>query len=131
MKHSKLVGVISTTTIFASFLVVGTSTASAHTVLVSSNPTKGSKVKALPKKLVLNFAEPLLTIKGKEVDQISVTDSQNRELVTGSSLVSGTQVSAALSSGGTTTGKIHVDYRVVAQDGHVVTGGFDFSVIKK
>lgn len=112
-------------------LSFGISSAQAHTVLISSNPVKGAKVSALPKKLVLKFAEPLLVIKGKEVNQISVTDSQSRELVSGLSIVNGSQITAGLNSGTFTTGKIHVDYRVVAQDGHVVTGGFDFSINKK
>jgi len=112
-------------------LVVGSVEASAHTVLVSSNPAKNAKLNALPEKVVLKFAEPLLTIKGKEVNRISVTDSQNHELVSGTSTVTGLQVSAPLNLTGNPKGTFHVNFRVAAQDGHVLNGAFDFSVNKK
>ena len=112
-------------------LLGNTQAAFAHTVLISSSPAKNAKISALPSKITLTFAEALLTIKGKNINSVAVSDSVNHNLVTASAQVNGAVVSAALIPASKLNGKFLVSYRVVADDGHVVTGSFTFTVIGK
>ena len=61
-------------TVLLGSLSLGVTTASAHTVLISSNPAKNSVIKALPVNIVLTFADPLLTLGKSAVNRIVVTD---------------------------------------------------------
>ncbi len=111
-----------------SLLITGISTASAHTVLISSNPSKGSTVKALPAKILLKFAEPLLTLGKRAINKVVVTDPDNFLVSTGVNYVKGATLSAPLVTATPITGIYKVSYRVSAQDGHIVTGSFTFKL---
>ena len=80
--------------------------ASAHTVLIGSNPTAGATVSQLPESIVLKFANPLLTLGSSSVNQVQVVDPM----------------------GMTITSPDNIIYRVAAQDGHVLNGSFSFNV---
>ena len=111
-----------------SLLITGISTASAHTVLISSNPSKGSTVKALPAKILLKFAERLLTLGKRAINKVVVTDPDNFLVSTGVNYVKGATLSAPLVTATPITGIYKVSYRVSAQDGHIVTGSFTFKL---
>jgi methionine-rich copper-binding protein CopC len=118
--------------IIASLTVVliatGTATASAHTVLIASTPVKGSKVKALPSKITLKFADPLLTLGKRAINFVVVTDPMNSVVTTGQNVVKGAVLTDPIIDSRPMSGIYKVSYRVSAQDGHIVTGAFSFTL---
>ena len=107
---------------------IGISLAWAHTVMISSNPAINSKVRNLPQTIELTFADQLLQIKDHVLNVLSVTDPMNQEDVIGPTLVKGARITAKIHSAMQMDGSYKVKFRVVAQDGHVVQGSFEFFV---
>lgn len=98
--------------------------ASAHTDLVSSNPSDGSVVDFVPDHVVLEFADPVAT----DADSVQVLgpDGKDRAIgVLGSN--TGRLVSVVVDPGGS-QGSWQVRYDVLGSDGHAVSGRMDFSV---
>jgi methionine-rich copper-binding protein CopC len=60
--------------------VVTATGASAHTVLVGSNPEVGGTLTSLPDSILLRFANPLVSIAGASVNRISVLDPMNMQI---------------------------------------------------
>ena len=112
-------------TIFTSTFI---QTAFAHTVMVSSTPAINAKVKELPTKVKLTFADALLQIKGQSLNSLSVIDPMNQDIAKGSYQVHGAVLSATLHPTMRMDGTYTVNFRVVAQDGHIVQGHYDFYV---
>jgi methionine-rich copper-binding protein CopC len=105
-------------------IVLAPGSAQAHTPLVSSNPAAGSVQDVAPDHVVLEFDEPVAADDGSVV----VRDSEGRDRVAGVlRSVNGRLVSVVLDPDGP-TGAWEVSFRVVGQDGHLVTGDFGFSV---
>ena len=109
-------------------IAVGTATASAHTVLIASTPLKGSTVKVLPNKITLKFADPLLTLGKRAINLVVVTDPMNTVITTGKNLVKGAVLTDPIVDAKPLSGAYKVSYRVSAQDGHIVTGAFSFTL---
>ena len=107
--------------------LVNTSGAFAHTVLISSTPAVGSTIIGLPDSITLKFASPLLQIKGKSINTIQVIDPMKLQIAS-KPTVSGNTLTATLNESMKMAGGFSVSYRVVAQDGHVVTGNYNFTV---
>ena len=105
----------------------GIPAASAHTVMLSSSPSINSFIKHLPSKIVLTFADPLLVIPRKSVNSVEVIDPMNINLVTKIEIV-GNVVTATLHENMVMNGQYKVRFRVSAQDGHIVTNSFHFTV---
>ncbi len=98
--------------------------ASAHTDLLSSNPSDGSVMDFVPDHVVLEFVEPV----GVDADSVQVIgpDGEDRAIgVLGSD--TGRLVSVAMDPN-EKQGSWQVRYRVLGLDGHVVSGRVDFSV---
>jgi methionine-rich copper-binding protein CopC len=97
--------------------------ASAHDGLVSSSPLANEKLTTAPTKVTLSFAEtPLSAGLG-----VVVKGPDGKSVVAGPPAVDGTDVITplvTLDASGTYT----VSWRVVATDGHPVSGTFTFSV---
>ena len=115
--------------IFAVLLVIiGTPVAYAHTVLIGSTPTNGSKLQILPTKITLKFADPLLTLGKRAINRIVVTDPMNKVVTVGKDLVRGAVLTHSIVDETPINGVYRVSYRVSAQDGHVVIGAFSFTL---
>jgi methionine-rich copper-binding protein CopC len=99
----------------------------AHTVLIGSNPAVGSNINQLPDSIILKFADPLLVIPGRNINSISVIDPMKLQIASPAT-VSGSNLSATLNESMKMNGVFKVAYRVVAQDGHVVLGNFEFTM---
>jgi methionine-rich copper-binding protein CopC len=102
--------------------LVSAAPASAHTSLVAMTPANGSAVVTAPTQVVLTFDEAVEQVG----DGVVVTAPSGTHVESGQAVVTGALVSQqllALSEPGHYT----VVYRVVADDGHPVTGtlGFD------
>ena len=109
----------------AIYLACAALPASAHTVLVASTPAADSVIDALPSDLIITFAEDLVEIGNS--NSISVTDPSGNEISEGELSVVGPTLTKDLIQNDT-TGIFSVTYRAVAADGHVIKGGFTFSV---
>ena len=112
----------------SAFTLLGISSASAHTVLISSNPGKGSTVKVLPSKITLKFADPLLTLGKRAINKVVVTAPDNSVVTVGNDQVKGATLTDSLLNTQAIKGKYKVSYRVSAEDGHIVTGSFTFTL---
>ena len=107
--------------------LVNSSGAFAHTVLISSTPAVGSTIIGLPDSITLKFASPLLQIKGKSINTIQVIDPMKLQIASKPTISENT-LSATLNERMKMAGGFSVSYRVVAQDGHVVSGNYSFTV---
>ena len=102
-----------------------TSPVSAHTVLVSQQPSINSVLQSLPSQISLTFAEELIQI-GKS-NSINLIDESGKDLTIGEVEVSGTNLTKNVIVADA-TGIFKVVYRAVAADGHVVKGEYTFNV---
>ena len=111
-----------TTAVTGAAVVLGAPPASAHTDLLGGTPGPGDVVGKRVSDLTLSFADPLLG----DGAQIKVNDAGGRE-VAGALSVSGAQARLSL-QGPARPGSYRVVYRVVAVDGHPITGSYGFRV---
>jgi len=106
----------------ALFLVGRAPVAAAHTELILSEPADGSVVAEVPSQVVLTFSEELLP----ETVRISVADSTGLAVLVADPSVDADTVTATWPPGLTGT-DFDVNYRVVSQDGHPVSGTVSFT----
>ncbi|MGO1907188.1 MAG: copper resistance CopC family protein [Brevibacterium aurantiacum] len=112
---------------FAALLVAALSVfafapASAHDQLVSSNPEDGSKVDQQPEWIEMTFSGDIQEV-GSEVKV--VIDGKN--VSAGELTVDGKKLSVALPDN-LKPGDYKVTWRVVSQDGHPISGDYDFTI---
>ena len=109
-------------------MVVGLSPAFAHAVLVASNPSANSSIFQMPKQITLTFSDPLLVFGKQAINSVQVTNSAGRRITSSTAIVKGRVLTNFFTVKNVIVGKFYVVFRVVAQDGHVVTGSFIFLV---
>jgi len=103
-------------------LVTGAAAASAHDVLVATDPANGAVLEAPPGQVRLTFTDPVLDGTAQvRVDGPSGVAPIGPVSVAGSAVI--VPLTAALPGGGYT-----VLWRVTSQDGHPVSGTFTFTV---
>ena len=121
MKLNKLV------TVFALFLpgIIWLSSASAHTSLITQQPVGNSVIQELPSEVTLTFDEPLIVI-GK-ANSIMVLDPKGNEISIGETKVLNNVVSRSITAS-EVDGRYSVTYRVVSEDGHVVSSTYQFTL---
>ena len=96
--------------------------ASAHNVLVSSDPADGSTLSTVPTTMTFTFDQPV-----QNFDPVmSLVGPDGRQYASGTPTVSGNAVTGTVGTGpaGAYTGA----YRIVSADGHPVTGQIHFKV---
>ena len=99
--------------------------ASAHTSLITQQPVGNSVIQELPPEISLTFDESLIVI-GK-ANSITVLDPNGKEISTGETKVLNNVVSRAITAS-EASGKYSVTYRVVSEDGHVVSATYQFTL---
>ena len=121
MKFKKLV------ILFALFLpgLAWPMTASAHTSLITQQPVGNSVIQELPPEISLTFDESLIVI--GNANRITVLDPNGKEISTGETKVLNNVVSRSMNSS-ELPGKYSVTYRVVSEDGHVVSATYQFTL---
>ena len=121
MKFKKLV------ILFALFLpgLAWPMTASAHTSLITQQPVGNSVIQELPPEISLTFDESLIVI--GNANRITVLDPNGKEISTGETKVLNNVVSRAINAS-VVAGKYSVTYRVVSEDGHVVSATYQFTL---
>jgi methionine-rich copper-binding protein CopC len=104
--------------------------AEAHSTLISSLPKNGAVLKALPRVVTMTFNEQLLVIAGKQPNTLRITSPTGESIAAGLVKVSGNSLSISVDSGQAKkiAGRYKVSYRVVSADGHVISGGYHFSI---
>ncbi|MBL7499356.1 copper resistance CopC family protein [Frankia nepalensis] len=102
-------------------LTVGVAPASAHTSLASSTPAAGSTVPTVPDQVELVFTQRLLG-----VGVVTVLGPGDVTVSTGAPVQDGARVTQALAAE-RPAGAYRIAYRVVAADGHTVTGEVAFT----
>ncbi len=112
----------------ALYLSATAPSAGAHTVLISANPVVGSIIKELPVKITLKFADPLLTLGKQIINRVRVVAPNGQIISLNKDQTHGTTVVNLLRPYLTSVGIYKVSYRVSAQDGHVVTGTYTFTL---
>ena len=100
-------------------------TASAHTSLITQQPVGNSVIQELPSGISLTFDESLIVI--GSANKITVLDPSGREISTGETKVLNNVVSRSVISS-EVPGKYSVTYRVVSEDGHVVSATYQFTL---
>lgn len=113
--------------LFLFWLLIPLPAAQAHAGLVSSTPSAGEQLAALPSQVRLEFEEDLLAIGGTKTNILTVTDSQGNEIDVKNSKLDGRILSVGIKPLNM-TGKFTVNWRVVSGDGHPIQGSFQFEV---
>jgi copper resistance protein C len=108
--------------ISALLLVVRAPAALAHTELILSDPADGAVVAQVPAQVSLTFSEELIP----DTVRISVVDATGLAVLVADPVVDADTVTVAWPPGLTGT-SFGVNYRVVSQDGHPVSGTVSFS----
>jgi copper resistance protein C len=103
---------------------VGVSPANAHNVLVRTSPVDGSTVATLPDVIVLTFDEP-----GRADGTVVAVTGPAGNVASGAAMLIDSDVRQAVGAG-SPSGRYTVDWRVVSDDGHPVTGSFSFTATK-
>ena len=122
-------GVRTASTLLAAVLLavglsfLGASTASAHSVLESSDPANGSTVSTGPGSVTLTFNEALQ----ESYDVLNVVGPDGNFWQQGDASVVGARISVDLRSLGP-AGVYRVNYRVTSADGHPVRGQVEFTL---
>jgi copper transport protein len=105
-------------------LLVGAGSASAHAVLISTDPGQGAVVASVPATVVLTFSEPVVVADGVRVfgpDGAQVDNARTVHLGRSATVGVGLR-------GGPQQGTYTVAWRVISADSHPVAGAFTFSV---
>lgn len=108
----------------ALLVLVPVSPASAHTELVASTPVRGASVAMSLDRVVLTFSEDLVA----GASAVVVTGAAGADVTVARSGVAGAVIEVGVSLDA--AGRHDVTYRVVAQDGHVVTGSYWFTAVE-
>jgi copper resistance protein C len=104
-------------------LLVGLAPAvSAHTELILSTPEDGAVLDAVPSEVTLTFSEPLIP----DAVTISVQDTTGLVITVADPVIDGSDVTIAWPPG-LQGSAFDVNYRVVSQDGHPVSGKISFT----
>lgn len=105
-------------------------TSSAHTSLYSSNPSADSVTVEFPDLIELEFNEPLLVLGENRTNYFDLFGPSGKAIGLEPLPVGGALLAARVLDTDLDYGDYTVSYRIVAGDGHVLTGEFGFSYEK-
>ena len=99
-----------------------------HSALVTSVPKADAILTMAPRSITLTFNEDILELKGKQISSVSLATVAGRKVALTKPQISANKLTARISSPTLNSGKYQVSYRVVSADGHVITGGYRFTL---
>jgi methionine-rich copper-binding protein CopC len=105
--------------------LLNSSSAFGHAQLTDSNPARGKTINVMPDLIWVEFDGNLMVFGDKNPNVIKVTDSKNKRVDSGGSLVGGARLSTHIKQV-IKAGRYLISYRVVSEDGHPVEGSFYF-----
>lgn len=121
-----LTGAILGVVVSALILVGWSLPAGAHTALKATSPRDGGRIAAAPERLLLEFTAPVLSIG----DRVVVVGPDGGQYQAGGVLVTGRNKLAQPLKPLGPPGEYKVEFRVVAYDGHPLTGGMRFTLTR-
>jgi copper transport protein len=98
--------------------------ASAHAVLVSTDPPSGAVLSTAPAKATLTFSESVRPVAGK----IQVIGPDGKRITAGAATIAGSAMTVPLRAADNPRGTYLISYRVISADTHPVGGTITFSV---
>jgi copper transport protein len=98
--------------------------ASAHAVLVSTDPGSGAVLPAMPQRATLTFSESVRPV----ADKIQLIGPDGKRISAGRVSVSGSAVTVPLRAADNPNGTYLISYRVISADTHPIGGAITFSV---
>jgi copper transport protein len=122
-RRSRLRLVVIALAVVAGVLLVSAPAASAHAVVVSSNPADGERLATAPTAVSIQFSESI----SADLGGLRVVSSSGRSVDAGTDTVSGPTLSVALEPD-LPDGTYVATYRVISADGHPVKGALVFAV---
>jgi copper resistance protein C len=121
-----VVGVVVGVLIGLGVVFVWAPAAGAHTALKATSPRDGGAIDAAPSRLLMEFTAPILSLGYRVV----VQGPDGEQYQAGTPLVSGgNKMTQPLKPLGP-PGEYRVEFRIVAYDGHPLTGGMRFTLTK-
>jgi copper transport protein len=106
------------------FVLATPAPASAHAVLVRSDPPSGAVLGSMPAKATLTFSEAVRPITG----QVRVIGPDGKRIVAGEPTTAGATMTVPLRAADDPQGTYLISYRVISADTHPVAGTITFSV---
>jgi len=107
------------------FLIIGSNPAFAHAQLITTTPLGNSIIQEMPDRISLEFGEQMLDF--EDGNLVTVTDSNNNEISFGPTVLNGAIIYRMISTK-VNDGVFKVHYRAISNDGHKVTGDFQFEL---
>lgn len=115
------------TLVLAAIAMVTTATpASAHNVLISTDPAKNASLETGPARITLTFDAP---VQGGDINQVAVTGPGGTRWAEGSVTITGNVVTAPVRPLGP-AGVYTVGFRILSADGHPVEDQYTFTLTK-
>jgi hypothetical protein len=108
------------------FTFIGAQAAQAHAQISSTFPVKNKITKTAPNLIWIEFDGNLITLDGKAMNIITIFDSKNKRIDDNSNVVGGARITTHPKFP-LKPGKYSVNYRVVSEDGHPVSGNYYFT----
>ena len=102
-------------------------TAQGHSSLINSNPKNGAAVKSFPKTFSLTFNEEILKLPGKEPSRVQLIAPNSKRISLGKVAIAKEVLTVPMSKAEVKAGKYRLTYRVVSNDGHVISGEISFT----
>lgn len=115
--------------LLALILALVPATAQAHAQLVSSWPKPNQKLSANLSGVRLTFSDQLMNV-SENSNVIYLTKVGGSKIKTSAPTLLGNQLSIKLPSK-LKLGNYRVSFRVISEDGHPITGSYNFSVTKR
>ena len=109
-------------------LLVTVPGASGHAIVISTNPVVNSVLTELPENVELVFDSQIIDLKSG--NSVRIINPDGIDITTGDLFVGTSELRQGI-MGKSVEGKYTVSYRVVSEDGHVVTGEYSFSIQHK
>ena len=108
-------------------LALITPAAQGHSTLVTSTPKNGAVIKTFPKLFSLTFNEEILKLPGKEPSRVQLISPNLARISLGKVTIAKEVLTVPMSKAAVKVGKYRLTYRVVSNDGHVITGQISFT----
>jgi len=91
-------------------------------------PKASATLTTAPASITLKFNEDILELKGKQISTVSLASVSGKVIALKKPRITANRLTARLASPALKSGKYQISYRVVSADGHVITGGYTFTV---
>ena len=125
---NRVIRLLAFTTASLFLTTISTAPAHSHSTLVTSIPKASATLTTAPASITLNFNEDILEIKGKQISTVSLASVAGRKIALKKPRITANILTARIPSPALKSGKYQISYRVVSADGHVITGGYTFTV---